>query len=77
MTGFEVLNLNSNIKSLERYQSLYFFTIHLNDDLGRPFLRNNSAHTGSNTQINSREYKQPLIIIEKQISTKNFFPTTT
>ena len=39
-TGFEVLNLNSNIKSLESYQSLYFDTIHLNDELGIPFLRN-------------------------------------
>ena len=39
-TGFEVLNLNSNIKSLESYQSLYFDTIHLNDELGKPFLRN-------------------------------------
>ena len=39
-TGFEVLNLNSNIKSLESYQSLYFDTIHLNDELSIPFLRN-------------------------------------
>ena len=35
-TGFEVLNLISNIKSLESYQSLYFDTIHLNDELGIP-----------------------------------------
>ena len=39
-TRFEVLNLNSNIKSLESYQSLYFDTIHLNEELGKPFLRN-------------------------------------
>ena len=39
-TGFEVLNLNSNIKSLESYQSLYFDTTHLNNELGIPFLRN-------------------------------------
>ena len=38
--GFEVLNLNSYIKSLESYQSLHFDTIHLNDELGIPFLRN-------------------------------------
>ena len=35
-----MLNLISNIKSLESYQSLYFDTIHLNDELGIPFLRN-------------------------------------
>ena len=39
-TGFEVLNLNSNIKSLESYQSSYFDTIRLKDELGIPFLRN-------------------------------------
>ena len=39
-TGFEVLNLNSNRKSLESNQSLYFDTIHLNDELGIQFLRN-------------------------------------
>ena len=39
MTEFEVLKLNSNIKSLESFQSLYFDTIHLNDELGIPILR--------------------------------------
>ena len=39
-TGFEMLNLNANIKSLESYQNLYIYTIHLNDELGIPFLRN-------------------------------------
>ena len=39
-TGFEVLNLNLNIKSLESYQSLCFDTIHLNDELCIPLLRN-------------------------------------
>ena len=34
-----MLNLNSNIKNLESYQSLYFDTIHLIDELGIPFLR--------------------------------------
>ena len=39
-TGFEVLNLNSNIKSLESFQSLYFDALHLNDELDIPILRN-------------------------------------
>ena len=39
-TGFKVLNLNSKIKNLESYQSLYFDTIRLSDELGIQFLRN-------------------------------------